>query len=57
MTSDMQTQKVHDEDSYIASENGTKSLVAVLDGHGEQGASLHHVCSIHLLCHALLHDS
>ncbi len=26
------------QDSYIATENGTKSLVAVLDGHGEQGA-------------------
>lgn len=25
------------QDSYIATENGTKSLVAVLDGHGEQG--------------------
>ena len=26
------------QDAYIATENGTKSLVAVLDGHGEQGA-------------------
>ncbi|CAK9016188.1 unnamed protein product [Durusdinium trenchii] len=32
-----QGKNAENQDSYIATENGTKSLVAVLDGHGEQG--------------------
>ncbi|CAJ1436448.1 unnamed protein product, partial [Effrenium voratum] len=36
------------QDSFIATENGTKSLVAVLDGHGEQGKRVSEYARIQL---------